>query len=315
MLSGRIPNIFELWDPTSLRVSTPKDVVFVCGGPTSDPPSAVLSRRDLIMRLSRNGDFRKYRFVLAEQINALAPKENYRDILTFESDIAQISSLVLLFTESEGSFAELGAFSTADDITERMLVVIDDNYYNEDSFIKWGPIAYLENSRGDDAVYVLNRMDIGMGPGGRVTDINEAEFGRRLLNAIRTRVKSASGSSVFSAQRTGHVIRLITGLLQDYGALTAQEILLSLEFMEIDLTMGRLTEYMTSAALMGWIIRRREGLATYYAATGGREALRFEFLRDANYIDRARWRTDVLTYWQTRDIERTRVIEVARAAQ
>jgi hypothetical protein len=44
---------------------------------------------------------------MAEDLNAFFPNGNYHDILTFEADIAQLSDLVLLFSESFGSAAEL----------------------------------------------------------------------------------------------------------------------------------------------------------------------------------------------------------------
>lgn len=313
MLGGEIPNIFELWNPITLRVSNSRDVIFVCGGETALPPALAKSRRDVLMRLRDGAKLKKYTFVLAEDVNVFAPRDNYGDLLRFESDIAQISALVLLFAESAGSFVELGSFAMVPDITERMLVVIDDFFYAQDSFIRWGPIAFLENSHGNEAVYVLNRADVGMGHDGLARDIDPGEFGERMSNAIRQRIATAKDHSTFDKGHVGHVIRFITGLLQDYGALTDDELSLCLEVNGVMVEPRRIKEYMICAEALGWLVRVREGLRHFNVAKDGREALRFEFLKGAAYIDRVRWRADVIEYWKVNDRERSRVIEAARA--
>ena len=304
-----------MWDPQTLRVRNPHDVIFVCGGETDSPPELIKSRRDALMRICMTGDFAKFSFMKAEDVNVFAPKENYKDLLRFESDIAQISGLILLFTESAGSFAELGAFSMEEEITKRLLVVIDDKYYNEDSFIKWGPVSYLENAHGDEAVYVLDRAGVGMNVDGRPADIDVALFGPRIFDAIRQRMETAKGHSTFDPSRPGHVVRLVTGLLQDYGALTDPEILLILESLDIVITPARLIEFMISAQALGWLMRSRRGLRTFNAALDGKEALRFAFSEGAPYRDRLRWRADVVAYWRSVDPERSAAIQAARPAQ
>lgn len=304
-----------MWDPQSLRVRNPHDVIFVCGGETDTPPEVIKSRRDALMRICMTGDFTRFSFMKAEDVNVFAPKENYKDLLRFEADIAQISGLILLFTESAGSFAELGAFSMEAEITKRLLVIIDDKYYGEDSFIKWGPISYLENTHGDEAVYVLDRAGVGMAADGRASDIDVELFGPRIFEAIRQRMETAKGHSTFDPTRAGHIVRFVTGLLQDYGALTDNEILLILESFDIVITPARLIEFMLSAQALGWLTRSRRGLRTFNAALNGKEALRFTFAEGAQYRDRLRWRADVIEYWRGVDPERSAAIQAARPGQ
>lgn len=313
MFSGQIPNIFELWNVATLRVAAPKDVIFICGGPWGDPPSAVKSRRDIILRESVRGELKKFRFVRAESLTEIGQNASYKEFLTFEADIAQISALVLLFAESAGSFTELGAFAMVDDIADRLLVIVDDVYYVDDSFIKWGPIEYLEKSRGDESVFVLNRESVGMMHDGRVTDIDPVEFSEQILGAIKRRIRSSAGSSKFDPSKTGHVIRFLTGLLQDYGALTLEEMHLCAEACGLSIAVDRVQEYMTSAEFLSWVFKKREGFETYFAARGGREAIRYDFLPNAAYIDRARWRADVLAHWRRHEKSRARAIDAARA--
>ena len=49
---------------------------------------------------------------------------DYQDLLRFERDLAELSSLTVLFSESPGSIAELGSFAVMNTIQERLLVVM-----------------------------------------------------------------------------------------------------------------------------------------------------------------------------------------------
>jgi hypothetical protein len=53
----------------------------------------------------------KFKIVLAEDAAPLTSEAGYSDLFSFESDIAQLVGLILLFAESPGSLAELGAFA------------------------------------------------------------------------------------------------------------------------------------------------------------------------------------------------------------
>lgn len=114
------------------------------------------------MRIAYLHPFTKYNSILAEELEAFFPNGDYKDFLSLESDIAQISTLILLFSESFGSAAELGAFAMVEEIARKLLVVIDDKRYSENSFIKLGPLRAIQLSSGDGAVCVLNRDDLNI---------------------------------------------------------------------------------------------------------------------------------------------------------
>ena len=75
------------------------------------------------------------------------------DLLTFEDFLAEVSDAIILFVESPGSFCELGAFAYADSLfSEKMIIVLDEQYREERSFIATGPVLKaLDN--GSKVVY------------------------------------------------------------------------------------------------------------------------------------------------------------------
>lgn len=75
------------------------------------------------------------------------------DLLTFEEFLAEVSDAIILFAESPGSYCELGAFSYADKLfSDKLIIVIDDKYKNNKSFIITGPTAKAQKN-GAQVVY------------------------------------------------------------------------------------------------------------------------------------------------------------------
>lgn len=79
------------------------------------------------------------------------------DLLTFEEFLAEISDFIILFVESYGSACELGAFSYDSKLfLEKLLVIIDETFENDKSFINQGPVSKLKKNGGHIAYADLN---------------------------------------------------------------------------------------------------------------------------------------------------------------
>jgi len=306
VVAGGLPDLFDHWDATSLKVAAPLEIVFVCGGTTDKSIPHDLTRRDALMSVCLVGDLSKYKFVKAEDVDNLAPRGYYKDFLSFELDIAQLSQIVLVFCESAGSFVELGAFCMESEIAHRTLVVIDDLKYEEDSFIKWGALAYLEGLYSRSSFCVLKTNEIGQGAGSRPDDIDRDQFAAVIASALRERARVARENQNFDETKSGHIIKLITGLIQDYGSLTSAEIKSIMEKIGHPLEDAVFDRYAQCAEVLGWIKKDPRILTDYYTATSEKDAIRFTF--SSKPIDRSRWRADVLQYWKQHDPDRFRSI-------
>ena len=96
----------------------------------------------------------KAEVILAEEANQLYRDTNYRDLITFEEDIARISAMVLLIAESAGSLAELGAFAASDTIRQSLAILMQAQYERAESFVRHGPVAKIrEEDEGRVAFY------------------------------------------------------------------------------------------------------------------------------------------------------------------
>lgn len=296
-------------DGKKIHVQAPSAVLFLCGGQYSNISAPIpLSLRDAFLKISDNPATRGKLIVQAEDIKfADVFAEHYNDFLQFETDLAQITELILLFCESEGSFTELGAFAMVEEIASRLLVVVRDKYWSSDSFIKHGPLRQLENHYGEKSVYVLDDIDIGM-RGNSAADVKIDVLRDRLQDPIVKRLRNREATT-FDLNRPGHIIKLIVGLIQEYGALTIDEILDLITIFGVSPKKSTVSGYLLCAETVNWIVKKRKGYTTFYIAANLPDAATLIFKEDAQIRVKTRRRILIREHWTKTDQNRHRAIQ------
>ncbi|MGO6673543.1 retron St85 family effector protein [Rhizobium leguminosarum] len=130
-------------DFESIRVRRPRKFVFFCGGVFGNDDTKPKSLRQYLLRTRNISSRVRADIVLAEAANQLYRDTEFSDLITFEEEIAIISSLVLVIAESAGSLAELGAFATSDQIRQSMAVLMRTEHFEQNSFVRYGPIEKI----------------------------------------------------------------------------------------------------------------------------------------------------------------------------
>lgn len=289
----------------SVRVHAPSQVVFLCGGAIDNSLETPVMLRDAFHRAAVALGV-PYSIVLAEAAEPLTTDAGYKDLFSFESDIAQIVGLILLFAESAGSLAELGAFAAIDTIAPNLLAVLDEYYYNQVSFIRNGPVKFLEHRYGDEWVHVLDRLEVGIDENGGIAGINNTNFSASIMPAVQTRLDSRPNWTKLNNNVAGHAILLMVGLCREFGALTQSEIKKYLaHFGFIDI---RFDNFFYCANLLGWLGKVRKGNHIFYVATGGTSAIDYHIVDTAPFREKLRWRHDIRAFWKANDTPRFNAI-------
>ena len=314
MATLRPIELIESINAETLRVHAPTPVVFLFGGPTNGAAAAPLSQRDAFSRIFSAGGLTGCRLVLAEAANPTSMKVGYHELLSFETDISGVVSLILLFCESAGSLAELGSFSAIPPIAERLLVVIDDFFYGQSSFVRNGPIAHIENKYGDERVLVVDRADVGIDAEGSAAKIDLAKLASTIVPTVQDRLAAAPATEKYSPGQPGHLALLMTGIVQMYGALTISEIKEYLDKLNCPASQSDITRGMYCSEVMGWSVRKKKGNHSYYISLTEVSAIDFQFKQDVINRDKLRWRADLRLHWKKTDSARFRgIAEVAAA--
>jgi hypothetical protein len=145
--------------------------------------------RDAFLRAAKTSGA-NYRIILAEEAKPLTTEAGYNNLLSFRSDIAELVGLILLFVESAGSLAELGAFAALEEVAPKLLAVLNDFHYGQSSFVRNGPLKFLENEHGDESILVLDRAHVGLGVDGKIEKSDGTNFASAVLPAVTKRPES-----------------------------------------------------------------------------------------------------------------------------
>lgn len=114
-------------------------LIFVCGGPTAAmPPSA----RQRFLQFAKV-HIQDLRFFIAEDVFEALRATHSPDLLELEEHLATLCHCILIFVESPGAIAELGAFALDRDLAALVLPVVGVEHRHDKSFIIDGPIRKL----------------------------------------------------------------------------------------------------------------------------------------------------------------------------
>ncbi|WLB53788.1 retron St85 family effector protein [Bradyrhizobium japonicum] len=297
-----LPYVTDL-DAEKIHVQAPSDIVFLCGGQRSDlSEPEPLSLRDAFLKIIDNPIFRGRDLVQAEDVtDDFLFFAKYDDILEFETDFAQIVELIILFCESEGSLAELGAFAMISEIASRLFVVVREKHWQVPSFIKLGPLRLIGNKYGRESIFVIEDAEVGM-RGDSAAHVDKEALKSLLLNPLTLRLERPREPSTFDPGRSGHVIKLIVGLVQEYGALRVTEISEVLSVLNAPQGTAEINRYLFCAKAAGWVKEVSKGSSDYFVAVATKLDAATLFVKESAQVkNKGRRRLLIRDHWKAND--------------
>jgi hypothetical protein len=298
-------------DADKIHVQAPTSVIFLCGGPISSVAEPIpLSLRDAFLKILENPVLNGRDLIQAEDITPQISFFNkYENILDFETDLAQIVELIILFCESEGSLAELGAFAMINEIALRLFLVVREKHWNELSFVRLGPLRRIEKTYGRDCIFVVDDVSVGM-RGSSAHAVNIEALKNLLVPPLTVRLARPHEPTTFNAQRSGHMIKLVVGLVQEYGALTTNEILILLKLLNVhEVNELALYRYLLCADAVGWLKEVSKGSSDYFVAKGTNiDAATISVKPTATEKNKRRRRHLIREHWRVHDTQRFNAI-------
>ena len=229
----------------SLRVDRCKiektpNLIFLCGGPTAIGASC---RSFFNQYLLNNKPAWTERVKLAEDVNTWLGKDNaFPDLLELENYLAHLADVIVLFVESPGSIAELGAFAASDTLRPKLLAVSNTFYASERSFIADGPIRKIRNTNEESVQsYTWNPSQLD-------TPQTKEEFGdvaNRLTEILECREKRRPQQLTFKAKEIGHTLLLVADLIRIPGVASKSDVAKCLEALRCDKALESLDHHLS----------------------------------------------------------------------
>jgi hypothetical protein len=298
----------------SIHVRAPTQSILLCGGQmTAIGENIPTSIRDAFYKITNFEPLKGASPLRAEDVEALHIKEaKYSDLLKFECDIAQLSKLVLLFSESFGSAAELGAFAMHSEIASKMLVVIREKHYNQTSFIKVGILESLKSEYGRESYYILDDNHVGIF-GDNLSHINRDELAATLSKPVSDKLAAIDSFTTFDPKLRGHIVKLIVGFIQEFGALTFEEIITLLIAVDVDKPLAEIEQLCLCTKVMEWVDLVGKGAKDFVVAKVSEPAAEFKIVGKKLEKNPIRRRANFLENWKANDNDRFRAIIASRA--
>lgn len=290
------------------KVKPYQGIVFLCGGVIDVTSTKPTSIRDALCRELAKVDDQWRRIKLAEDYKDWAHDSVYSDLVTFERHLAELSSLIVLILESPGSIAELGLFSAIAEFREKLLVFIDSEHYKAPSFIRLGPIDYLEKVFDNSAEC---HPWIKREHGRKRFDEDAAEMLQGdLADAVTTRLAAPIKEQPFDRERWLHVALLTCDLINLFTALSIREIRECLESLSIEKNESEVRQVLFHLQKIGLIVMEPKGLQRFYIATDDHQFIKLHI--ESTTYDLGRFRNDVLADYRKNDKKRFAAIQSAR---
>lgn len=298
----------EKVDLGASKVRPYEGFIFLCGGPTDIKSAKPISIRDAIYRELAKDDGIERRIRVAEHYKDWSHDSIYRDLVLFERHLAELSSVIVLILESPGSIAELGLFSVLEEYQSKLLVVIEASHYTSTSFIKMGPVDYLEKAHGNQA-----ECHRWLAPSGRHTvfDSSAAEdLQPELAEAILRRASKAAPERNFQGEHWLDKALLLCDLLNLYSALTLREIHSQFESFNCKISEGEIKQIIYILEKVGLIAMEPKGTQRFYVGVEAKQYLKFHLVDSS--LDVSRFRANLLAKYAASDKKRFKAIQEVR---
>lgn len=259
---------FQNFDHSKFTVNFTPPRVFLCGGEVDvKAPIPKSARQRLIDYFSRHEQELHDACIQAEDFKDYFKEGAYSDLLEFETDIANIATLIVVCLESPGALVELGLFCTDSVIVKKLLVVApQEELAGEDSFIYLGPLKNIKRKDADAVIaYPWPKQDVP-----------DYEHIPEIASDIKRRLSKMLKSQQFSAANSAHVALLIHDIVLLAHPITFTEIELALLAFNVDISSADVSRLLYLLEKIELISRTTySSVNYYYDVSGGSRRVRF----------------------------------------
>ncbi|MGB5833966.1 MAG: retron St85 family effector protein, partial [Thiohalocapsa sp.] len=255
--------------------------------------------------------------VQAEEIRDWLHYATFSDLITFERHLAHLASAVVLFVESPGSIAELGAFSLIPEIAQKLIVFVREDHYYQESYIKLGPLQYIESTLDSERVSVYPWTESQRIRDGQCTTaLNEnslRDYTDDIVDDIRRISREANKSTKFNSEDYGHVMLIIADLVSLFTALKEKEVASFVGDLGLHVPPELLNQFLFICEKLGLLVKKKYSGVTYFIETGTASLVKYSLVSETRLRDRITLKQSVLDFYRSSDAKRSRAIAKFRS--
>ncbi len=208
----------------------------------------------------------------------------YDDLLMFERDACHLARAVLLFAESPGSLAELGALAVDDSVIDRLVVVVQSHYLQPEkrqSFLCLGPIQRVHSRSG--------RCVISAQAG--ATTLPNDDF-ETVMQFVDQWLPQALKTERLKPDNSTHRLLLIADLIDLLLVCKADELQLALRHFGVNLQSDELSRAASLLDFFGLIRVELRGKEPFYTRRVDSGAAWVDYTAKDGRFDRSRFKIE-----------------------
>ncbi|HWC96498.1 MAG TPA: retron St85 family effector protein [Candidatus Sulfopaludibacter sp.] len=290
---------------STCRVRNTPNLIFLCGGPPQNPkaPKKYRSVRDYFIRyVKANKPKIVPRLRLAEDIGRWMDHERFTDLLEVENYLADLAETIILFVESPGSIAELGAFSALVTVQPKVLAVVNKKY-DGPSFIADGPVRHLREHGSAVYKYSWNPATL------RLNDHSNLDVFRdlseELCEVLQCREDDHVKEPTLDLKSHGHAMLMVADLIDIVFATTMTDIQECLRALGRDVDKSTLQKYLFLLEDLK-LIKEEYLNGPFYVTGGGGPYIAYDYNPGAEVKNRERAK---ILIRETLDEKRARILK------
>lgn len=276
------------------RVDLSSPIIFLCGGLVDIKEVESTSIRDAFLTyVSKVGCDTADQITLAENFKDWIHDSVYKDLLDFENDIAHISSVIVIILESPGALAELGLFVRNHSLNKKLIIFVNDEHYNAESFISLGPLRYLE---------AIEKRNVCAYPWD-LTNIDESlkESLPEMHEDLLSTMSDLDNSEAFDIKNDGHISFVIYEFIRLFKALKLSEIELYSKEIGIPLKRDKVKRLLFLLQKFELISVGKRGNDEYYFPIKDVDKIHF-----GGHFDKNKVKVSTMQYYAVNDSESRR---------
>lgn len=254
--SDELKQQFSGLDSSKFNIFCAKSSIFVCGGEI-DPKNVVPKtyRHKLFDYTATKYSDLHESLVVAEDFKDYYRNGNYKDLLTFEDDIANVATLVVIILESSGALVELGLYCYREQFLDKLVVIVNEELYaiDADSFISLGPLAFIDYH--PKACVLSHQFP--------AKENNYSSDVEDLCGHLIDRLKKPS-KRLFESGNNGHIAFVVAEIIRIAFPLMLNEIESCLKLMSISIERSRLQQLLYVLEKMRMILSVKKSDNLYF---------------------------------------------------
>jgi hypothetical protein len=275
----RLSDLLKASAVSEIEISRlPPGYIFLCGGQVNgkpgQPPS---SAREFFLRWVSDNDVSiAERIQLAEEINDWMMEGVYKEIFTLESNIAALASVIVIFVESPGAIAELGAFALLDGVADKLVVFLSEEHNKPNSFICLGPVGHLKEKHGvQPYIYPWE-----IPKHGDLTEEQQKQLAgciHEMRDDLKSELAKKRSDRSFDPGRPRDQMLVICDLVNRLLCLTLTEIVDLLRSAGINLQQGEVRKLVFVLTKLGYLVAKQRGNEHFLLCPNDGGYIRFGF--------------------------------------